>query len=49
MTIKELYEWAVQNNLENYDLVLHTSTGESNSCYSEGDFIVDNDLKEITL
>lgn len=49
MTIKELYDWATKNNLENYELVLHTSTGESTSYYFTEDFIVDENLKEITF
>lgn len=49
MTIQELYQWASQNNLENYELVLNTSTGESTSYYSAGDFIVNDNSQEISF
>ena len=31
MTIKELYEWAIKNNVEDSDIVVYDYNGERNS------------------
>lgn len=49
MTISELYHWTKENNIEHFDLSLSTHTGEPDLYYTEGDFIIDNNSKIISL
>lgn len=48
MTIKELYNWALENNLENYSIVLDSKYGSYN-IYGPIDFELDHSKEEITL
>lgn len=46
MTIKELYEWSVENKVENYDISILGNDG----CYTENvEPEINEDYKEIRL
>lgn len=45
MTIKEFYEWAVQNNAEDYELVNYGYEGKGR--YDEHNFAIDHEEHEV--
>lgn len=53
MTIKDLYEWAVENNVEKYEL--YVQYRDEGGCYSGRGYIYDGDIEvdklreEVTL
>jgi hypothetical protein len=50
MTIKELYEWACENHIEDYDIYARTCDGcYIQVCLNNGDIEINNKDKEISL
>lgn len=46
MTIKELYEWAINNNVERYDIAVLGTDG----CYTENiEPCIKEDIREVEL
>ena len=48
LTIKELYEWACQNGVENFTLFVADEGGVWGNCY-ETEIIIDKTKKRIAL
>lgn len=49
MTIKEFYEWAKENNVENYDIKICDDAYGWYYSQSEECLTVDNDMKEVCI
>lgn len=49
MTIKEFYQWAKENNVEDYDIVAYGDAGGGRYHIDSGDFEIDDVRKEVTI
>ena len=49
MTIKEFYQWAKENNVEDYDIMAYGVAGGWEYHIDSGDIEIDDIRKEVTI
>ena len=49
MTIKEFYQWAVENNVEDYDIMAYGDAGGGEYHIDSGDLEIDDTNKEVII
>ena len=49
MTIKEFYQWAKENNVEDYDIMTYGDAGGGEYHIDSGDLEIDDTNKEVTI
>ena len=49
MTIKEFYQWAEENNVEDYDIMAYGDAGGGEYHIDSGDLEIDDTNKEVTI
>ena len=49
MTIKEFYQWAKENDVEDYDIMAYGDAGGGEYHIDSGDLEIDDTNKEVTI